>query len=140
MTQNGTIPNLTYKVTAGTVYENDAITGALSATTDGTAVGTFPIAQGTLEVSSNYTLNFVEGTLTVKEASSAPTVLLGDVNEDGNVTVQDAQRLYEHLNGSDPLETTSNGYLAADVNQDGNVTVQDAQRLYEHLNGSDPLE
>lgn len=70
----------------------------------------------------------------------APTVLLGDVNEDGNVTVQDAQRLYEHLNGSDPLETTSNGYLAADVNQDGNVTVQDAQRLYEHLNGSDPLE
>ncbi len=140
MTQNGTIPNFTYKVTSGTVYENDAITGALSATTDGTAVGTFPIAQGTLAVSSNYTLTFVDGILTVKEASSAPTVLLGDVNEDGNVTVQDAQRLYEHLNGSDPLETTSNGYLAADVNQDGNVTVQDAQRLYEHLNGSDPLE
>ena len=63
---------------------------------------------------------------------------LGDVNRDGEVTGQDMQRLYEHLNSSNPLEQS---YLwLGDVNQDGEVTGQDMQRLYEHLNGSNPLQ
>lgn len=63
---------------------------------------------------------------------------LGDVNRDGEVTGQDMQRLYEHLNSSKPVEQS---YLwLGDVNQDGEVTGQDMQRLYEHLNGYDPLQ
>lgn len=63
---------------------------------------------------------------------------LGDVNRDGEVTGQDMQRLYEHLNSSNPVEQS---YLwLGDVNQDGEVNGQDMQRLYEHLNGSNPLQ
>lgn len=59
----------------------------------------------------------------------------GDVNENGTVDIFDLQRLYEHLNGSNPLSNISLG----DVNDNGVVDIFDLQRLYEHLNGSNPL-
>ena len=62
--------------------------------------------------------------------------LIGDVNEDGVIDIFDMQRLYEHLNGSNPLVDE---LLTGDVNQDGVVDIFDMQRLYEHLNGSKPL-
>lgn len=64
----------------------------------------------------------------------APYVL-GDVNEDGKINAMDMQRLYTHLNGTNPLSATE----AADVNQDGRVNAMDMQRLYTHLNGTNPL-
>lgn len=64
------------------------------------------------------------------------TSFIGDVNEDGVIDIFDMQRLYEHLNGSNPLVDE---LLTGDVNQDGVVDIFDMQRLYEHLNGSNPL-
>ena len=63
------------------------------------------------------------------------TVMLcraGDVNMDGVLDVYDLQRLYEDLNGLDPL-TDDYARLLADANGDGPVTVADVQWLYEYL-------
>lgn len=62
--------------------------------------------------------------------------LWGDVNGNGKVDVADMQRLYNHLNGTSPLEHVRLG----DVNGNGKVDVADMQRLYNHLNGTVPLE
>ena len=60
----------------------------------------------------------------------------GDVNCNGTVDIIDLQRLYAHLNGSNPLgESLSYG----DVNCNGTVDIIDLQRLYAHLNGSNLL-
>jgi hypothetical protein len=61
----------------------------------------------------------------------------GDANKDSGLTGQDMQRLYEHLNGSNPL--AEGDVILGDVNGDDATTGQDMQRLYEHLNGSNPL-
>ena len=61
--------------------------------------------------------------------------LIGDVNKDGVVDVADMQRLYNHLNNTDPLGDTG----VADVNGDKTVDVADMQRLYNHLNNTTPL-
>ena len=61
--------------------------------------------------------------------------LIGDVNKDGVVDVADMQRLYNHLNNTDPLGDTG----VADVNGDKTVDVADMQRLYNHLNNTAPL-
>lgn len=62
----------------------------------------------------------------------------GDVNLDGKVNIVDVQRLYAHLNGSNPL-VTQESLAIADVNTDGKINIVDVQRLYAHLNGSNPL-
>ncbi len=61
---------------------------------------------------------------------------VGDVNADGEIDVIDLQRLYAHLNNSNPL----GGDIAyGDVNEDKDVDVIDLQRLYAHLNKSNSL-
>ena len=52
-----TDPILTYKLTAGTLVQGDTFTGDLSRTA-GENVGTYPINQGTLALSTNYNLSF----------------------------------------------------------------------------------
>jgi len=61
----------------------------------------------------------------------------GDVNEDGNITAADMQRIYAHMNGSNPL--TGALLQAADTNGDGVITAADMQRIYAHMNGSNPF-
>jgi hypothetical protein len=88
-------------------------------------------------------LHFAPVTVNVEVSGtdlSADTVNLyayGDANKDGALTGQDMQRLYEHLNGSNPL--AEGDVILGDVNGDNAATGQDMQRLYEHLNGSNPL-
>ena len=65
--------------------------------------------------------------------------IIGDSNLDGEINSTDLQRLYTHLNGSNPIKDESQ-ILCCDVNGDGNVNSTDLQRLYSHLNGSNPLE
>lgn len=76
--------------------------------------------------------------VTTKKVQIGDT-LLGDVNRDGYVNIIDVQRLYAHLNGSNPL-TDAEELAIADVNIDGNINIVDVQRLYAHLNGSNPLQ
>ncbi len=61
-------PTLTYAITAGSLFSGDHFTGAL-ARDAGENVGDYAIRQGTLALSSNYTLTFVNGQLTITPAT-----------------------------------------------------------------------
>ncbi|MBT9371277.1 MBG domain-containing protein [Rhizobium sp. CSW-27] len=59
-------PDLTWKVTQGTLVNGDSLTGTLVTNADQTSgVGSYKIAQGSLSASNNYALSFVGGTLAV---------------------------------------------------------------------------
>ena len=60
----GDADNLTYRITSGALVGTDTFSGSLSHA-GGEDVGTYPIIQGTLALSSNYTLTFVGATLTI---------------------------------------------------------------------------
>ncbi|MFZ4388202.1 MAG: beta strand repeat-containing protein, partial [Chthoniobacterales bacterium] len=83
-----TDPALTYTITSGALQGSDAFTGSLTRAT-GEAVGTHAINQGTLALSSNYTLTYVGANLTV---TTAPLT----------VTSVDASKLF---GGTDPVFT-----------------------------------
>ncbi|WP_294466308.1 dockerin type I repeat-containing protein, partial [uncultured Ruminococcus sp.] len=59
--------------------------------------------------------------------------LLGDVNNDGKVSVLDATEIQKYIAG---LVTLSDSQLAAgDVNGDGNLTVTDATQIQKYIAG-----
>ncbi len=57
-------PALTYRLTAGSLFGQDALTGALSRN-GGEDVGQYDITQGTLTAGENYSITFVPAKLTV---------------------------------------------------------------------------
>jgi hypothetical protein len=59
-------PTLSYAVTSGSLVNGDSFIGTLSRTA-GENVGSYPINQGTLTLSNNYTLSFVGATLTITQ-------------------------------------------------------------------------
>ena len=65
-------PALTYTITSGTLKSGDAFTGVLTRAT-GENVGTYTISQGTLALSSNYTINFTGATLTIDKKTITVT-------------------------------------------------------------------
>jgi filamentous hemagglutinin family protein len=67
MTYGGVAPALTYQITAGNLVNNDTLSGALSRTA-GTHAGTYPIAIGTLAVSSNYAVTYSPANFTINPA------------------------------------------------------------------------
>ena len=92
-------PTLTYRITVGSLAFSDAFTGALTRD-PGENVGAYAITQGTLALSSNYTLSYVPGTLTITlgvpgciyvldaHASGALTVSgNASINVPGNIVV-----------------------------------------------------
>ncbi|MCX6820284.1 MAG: MBG domain-containing protein [Candidatus Adlerbacteria bacterium] len=89
-----TDPALTYTITSGALQGSDAFTGSLTRGA-GEAVGTHAINQGTLALSSNYTLTYVGANLTV---TTAPLT----------VTSVDASKLF---GGTDPAFTYTRSAL-----------------------------
>ncbi len=65
-------PALTYQITSGSLVGTDSFTGALTRVA-GENVGDYDILQGTLALSSNYNLTFVEGTFTISTRSITVT-------------------------------------------------------------------
>jgi hypothetical protein len=59
-------PGLTYHITSGTLVEGDAISGELSRE-PGEDVGFYTVNQGTLGLSSNYTLDFINADLAIMQ-------------------------------------------------------------------------
>ena len=59
------------------------------------------------------------------------TVLLGDVNRDGIVSIKDVTDMIDYLLGTD----IDIDLVAADVNQDGSVTIKDGTDLIDMLLG-----
>ena len=72
---------------------------------------------------------------------SAPVVqdikiyMLGDINEDGSINIQDVIRLLNHVNNSNTISDTKH----CDINKDGAVNIQDVIRLLNHVNNNKPL-
>ena len=72
---------------------------------------------------------------------SAPVVqdikiyMLGDINEDGSINIQDVIRLLNHVNNSNTISNTKH----CDINKDGAVNIQDVIRLLNHVNNNQPL-
>src|SRR5204863_7338175 len=60
-------PELTYDVTSGSLVTGDSFTGGLTRAA-GEDAGSYAITQGTLALSSNYTLTYVGANLTVGKA------------------------------------------------------------------------
>ncbi|HEY3319014.1 MAG TPA: MBG domain-containing protein [Planctomycetota bacterium] len=65
-------PALTYQITSGTLVSGDRLTGRLTRPA-GEDAGTYPISQGTLSASGNYSLVFGESKLTIAKADQAIT-------------------------------------------------------------------
>lgn len=84
------------------------------------------------------TAGTVDATLTVLGKTVTVTGIVvtdrtaGDANEDGHVTVADAQLIFWHI--ANPLDSNYNVNEAnSDVNGDGHVTVADAQLIFWHI-------
>ncbi|MDN5284873.1 MAG: hypothetical protein JWR38_1147 [Mucilaginibacter sp.] len=65
-------PVLTYKVTSGALAFADTFTGALTRVA-GENIGTYPIQQGTLALNANYTLTYVDASLTIGKTAITVT-------------------------------------------------------------------
>lgn len=75
---------------------------------------------------------FVSGTADPTEPTK-PVQIIGDVNSDNSVTVQDATTLQKYLAG---LDSFSDEQLAlADTNGDGSITVLDATAIQKYIAG-----
>ncbi|MFK5283144.1 MBG domain-containing protein, partial [Lacticaseibacillus paracasei] len=59
-----TDPALTYQITSGSLIGTDTFTGSLTRVA-GDSVGKYVINQGTLALSSNYTLTYVRDTFSI---------------------------------------------------------------------------
>lgn len=68
-------------------------------------------------------------TLTVEK--TAPSVLIGDVNNDGNINIFDVTAIQRHLAEMELL--SGGGLKAADCTGDGKVSIDDATRLQMYL-------
>jgi large repetitive protein len=92
-------PALTYKVTSGTLVNDDGFTGALSRAA-GQNVGSYAIVQGTLTAGSNYNITFTSG------------VTFGIAQRPITVTAAASTKVYDGTTGSTTLPTYPAGSLA----------------------------
>jgi hypothetical protein len=79
-------PNFTYKVTVGNLVGTDDFSGNLTRDA-GELKGTYAINQGTLALSSNYTLAYVGNSLTIYNAASVTLTGSGPVEINTNSTI-----------------------------------------------------
>lgn len=81
---------------------------------------------------SDYLFTFDADNLTfsISVIKPEPTILLGDVNDDGNVAINDVTTLIDYLLGGQ-LEHFN--VLNADVNQDGRIAISDVTSLIDLL-------
>ena len=86
--------------------------------------------QQTMGSSSEYC--FIDDIEICYESTWTPEYTLGDVNDDGQVTIKDVTVLIDYLLGSD---VTINE-LAADVKADGNISIADVTALIDMLLGN----
>lgn len=114
---------LTYKVTEGTLYEGDTITGAL-ARAKGETAGTYAITKGTLSAGANYKLTFVPGTYTINDKETQNVTVSGIPekvtygDEDFTVEVN-----YDEKTNLDKASFASSNDNVLSIDGSGNVKV-----------------
>ncbi len=79
------------------------------------------------------TLNLTNMTLTINNLNPAPHVLLGDVNNDGEVGIADVSVLIDHLLSGDFAAADDFNPLNADVDQGGDIGIGDVSALIDLL-------
>ena len=124
--------SLTYTLPAGATY-----TGSASyALQKGSNTVTLPVKAETGAV-NNYTLKITAAnacTLTVGvQTGNAPTVMLGDPNNDGKINGIDSALIRLHILGRKKLD--EKGKLGADVNKDGAINGIDSALVRLHILG-----
>lgn len=85
---------------------------------------------------NNYTITVKADaacTLYVKTGEAPTTVIRGDTNGDGSITIRDLANVRLHLLGL--LTLTDNNLSGADTNNDGSVTIRDLANIRLHLLG-----
>ena len=88
-------------------------------------------------VTNTYRLTKVSGAVTVTvttekdETQTTQTVLIGDANQDGKVSIKDVTEIQRHCAEFGTL--TGTAAAAADVNRDGSITIDDATCIQLYL-------
>jgi hypothetical protein len=103
----------------------DPVSGTLFVGNDETA--STLLVTATLTDGSN---RFVSAVVTV---TAVTDFLLGDVNGNGAVNMQDVMLIYQHYRGK--IVLTAEQRLAADVNGNGAVNMQDVMLVYQYYRG-----
>ena len=123
MTYGGTVPALAYTYT-GLVNGNTSasFTGGLATTaTSSSSVGSYPITQGTLAATGNYTIGtFNPGTLTVTVAMNGSIIVLdpsagGALSLSGNASINIPGGVYVDSSSSSALSASGNAQIKASV-------------------------
>lgn len=115
-------------------YNSEAYTGFVNYDLDGNSL--FDAETGIQGVAIDYMTEAVPavwkryGELTellnsLKADAEGYAYILGDVNRDGSVMVDDYTEILNHVLEIETIEEGSMKYLAADVNEDGNVNIGD---------------
>ena len=121
MPYGGTVPALTYTYT-GLVNGNTSATfsGGLATTaTSSSSVGSYPITQGTLAATGNYTIGtFTPGTLTVTMATNGLIIALdpsvsGALSLSGNASINVSGVVYVDSSSSSALSAAGNAQVKA---------------------------
>jgi hypothetical protein len=145
----------TVKVTAGTatswdsadssiatVDANGKITGVSAGTTTVTVTGsngstaTVSVTVTEPEVTTTTTKAPTTTTTTTTTSSTDSDRLWGDANVDGNVRVNDIQKIRQyvlHEIDKDTDDYTTEGFLNSDVTHDGYVKVNDIQKIRQYI-------
>ena len=104
-----------------------------SYTTDGTGTGSFTSSMTGLAANTTYYVRAYAtnsaGTAYGEEVSftTLPDGVIGDVNNDGAITLDDVSMLLGYVMGS--VQLSGQGLLNADVNEDGSITLDDVSVL-----------
>ena len=67
----------------------------------------------------------------------ATTVMRGDANGDGKISISDLSRVQKHLLGLITLQ--GNEFVGGDANSDGKISISDLSKIQKHLLGLDSL-
>jgi len=134
--KGATIPTLSYTITSGQLFGSDKITGAPATAANGTKLGTFDITKGSLAVSSNYSLTFTKGKLTVVD-KTPQNITVSDITEKTygdssfvvtatpDATSQLAEFTFESSN-TDVAEIAADGTVTIKAAGKTNITVNQA--------------
>ena len=98
-----------------------------------------PFGTYTLQVSKeNHVIRTYDITVSDETVTQDVKIcLIGDVTGDGKVNTRDLNRLYAHVNGTNPL--TGYEFACGDVTGDGKINTRDLNRLYAHISETNLL-
>ena len=106
-------PTLTYQITDGELVSPDQFSGSLTRE-EGEEVGSYAIQQGSLSLSANYALNFVEGELTITDKP----IIVVTVDAHSKVYGEDDPAVFTYTYSPNDPEIEFTGALSREPGED----------------------